>query len=132
MPSPSEVFLRLVESLAAKKTDDLHLLYAEDAFVTHPFAYPESRFEGREALREHFAQVPGMPFEMTVRDVVVHETADPEVIVAEFVYDGRNTATGVRFTVPNIFVMRIRDGLIVEARDYAHHRAFAEALGSRS
>lgn len=132
MPSPHEVFLQVVEGLAAKKTADLHLLYAEDAFVTHPFAHPESRFEGREALREHFAQVPSMPFEMTVRDVVVHETADPEVIVAEFSYDGRNTGTGARFTIPNIFVMRIRDGLIVEARDYAHHRAFTEAMGARS
>ncbi|MEV4255153.1 nuclear transport factor 2 family protein [Spirillospora sp. NPDC049652] len=132
MPSRHEVFLRVVESLAAKKTGDLHLLYAEDALVTHPFAHPESRLEGREALREHFARVPGMPFEMAVRDVVVHETADPEVIVAEFAYDGRNTGTGARFTVPNIFVMRIRDGLIVEARDYADHRAFAEAMGTGS
>ncbi|WP_051468021.1 nuclear transport factor 2 family protein [Actinomadura oligospora] len=132
MPSPKEVFLRVVESLAAKKVDDLHLLYAEDAVVSHPFTHPESRFEGREALREHFAQVPGMPFEMTVRDVVVHETSDPEVIVAEFAYDGRNTGTGARFTVPNIFVMRIRDGLIVEARDYAHHRAFSAAMEARS
>jgi ketosteroid isomerase-like protein len=52
-----------------------------------------------------------------VVDVVVHETADPEVIVAEFVHE---------FTLPDdsmtkvlcLFVMRVRDGQIIESRDY--------------
>ncbi|MFC4912160.1 nuclear transport factor 2 family protein [Actinomadura gamaensis] len=128
MPEPREIFTRVVESVAAKKIDDLHLLYAEDALVTHPFAHPETRLVGRAALREHFAQVPGLPVELTVRDVVVHETSDPEVIIAEFAYAGRHTGTGAEFTVPNIFVMRVRDGLILESRDYAHHQAFADAM----
>jgi ketosteroid isomerase-like protein len=65
---------------------------------------------------------------MTARNVVVHQTADPEVIVAEFEYAGRNTETGRDFVVPNVFVMRVREGRIVESRDYAHHRAFEEAM----
>jgi ketosteroid isomerase-like protein len=61
--------------------------------------------------------------------VVVHETTDPEVIVAEFDYDGRITTTGRTFTIRNIFVLRVRDGLIVESRDYANHLVLADALG---
>jgi ketosteroid isomerase-like protein len=66
---------------------------------------------------------------MAARDVVVHETADPEVVIGEFAYVGRVLATGARFTVHNVFVLRVRDGLIVESRDYADHLAFAAATG---
>ena len=59
----------------------------------------------------------------------MHETTDPEVVIGEFTYVGRVIATGRRFTVPNVFVWRVRDGLIVEARDYADHVAFAAATG---
>ncbi|MDL4776450.1 MULTISPECIES: nuclear transport factor 2 family protein [Thermomonosporaceae] len=126
--SPRAVFQRLLDGVTEKRADELPLLYAEDAVVVHPFAEPVSPLNGRAALREHFAQVPDLPIEIRARNVVVHETADPEVIVAEFEYAGRVTTTGRAFTVPNIFVMRVRDGLIVESRDYAHHAAFAAAL----
>lgn len=49
------------------------------------------------------------------------------MIIAEFEYEGRNTETGREFVVPNIFVLRVRDGRIVESRDYAHHGAFDDA-----
>ncbi|MFC6879206.1 nuclear transport factor 2 family protein [Actinomadura yumaensis] len=128
LAAPRAVFQRLIDGVTGRRYAELPLLYAEDAVVTHPFAAPASRLVGRAGLRAHFARVPELPIEMRARDVVVHETADPEVIVAEFAYEGRVTTTGRAFTVPNIFVMRVRDGLIVESRDYAHHAAFAEAL----
>ncbi|MDL4813021.1 nuclear transport factor 2 family protein [Actinomadura opuntiae] len=126
--TPRAVFQRLIDGVTARRPEGLPELYAEDAVVVHPFARPASRLEGREALRAHFAQLETLPIEMTARNVVVHQTADPEVIVAEFEYTGRNTETGREFVVPNVFVMRIRAGHIVESRDYAHHRAFEEAM----
>ncbi|MBD2898695.1 nuclear transport factor 2 family protein [Actinomadura nitritigenes] len=126
--TPRAVFQRLIDGVTARRPDGLPQLYAEDAVVVHPFARPASRLEGREALREHFAQLETLPVEMAARNVVVHQTADPEVIVAEFEYAGRNTETGRDFVVPNVFVMRVRDGRIVESRDYAHHQAFEEAM----
>lgn len=126
--SPRAVFERLIDGVTARRPEALPRLYAEDAVVTHPFARPASRLEGRAALRDHFARLESMPVEMAARNVVVHQTADPEVIVAEFEYAGRNTETGRSFVVPNIFVLRVRDGRIVESRDYAHHAAFAEAM----
>jgi ketosteroid isomerase-like protein len=122
------VFERLVEGVARGRWDELPGLYAEDAVVVHPLdrAGP---LAGREALRRHFAAGAGMGLEMAVRDLVVHETADPEVVIGEFAYEGRVTATGRRFTVHNVFVLRVRDGLIVESRDYADHLAFAAATG---
>ncbi|MEU6749439.1 nuclear transport factor 2 family protein [Spirillospora sp. NPDC046719] len=126
--TPRAVFQRLIDGVTARRPDGLPQLYAEDAVVVHPFARPASRLEGREALREHFARLETLPVEMTARNVVVHQTADPEVIVAEFEYAGRNTETGRDFVVPNVFVLRVRHGRIVESRDYAHHQAFEEAM----
>ncbi|MFD0534481.1 nuclear transport factor 2 family protein [Actinomadura luteofluorescens] len=60
--------------------------------------------------------------------MLVHDTGDPEVIVAEFGYDGRVTASGRAFRVANIQVLRVRDGLIAETRDYHDHPGFARAL----
>jgi uncharacterized protein len=127
--TPREVFERLVDGVTRRRWDDLPGLYAEDTLVIHPFATPAEPLAGREALRRHFAAAAGMDLEMTARDVVVHETADPEVVIGEFAYEGRVTTTGRSFTVRNVFVLRVRDGLIVESRDYADHLAFAAATG---
>jgi ketosteroid isomerase-like protein len=51
------------------------------------------------------------------------------VIVAEFAYQGRVEETGEAFTVPCVLVMRIRDGLIIESRDYIDPVASARAWG---
>jgi len=59
--------------------------------------------------------------------MVVHRTADPEVVVAEFSYAG--TADRGDFAVPCVFVVRVRDGRIVESRDYGDHIGFARAFG---
>jgi uncharacterized protein len=126
--TPRAVFQRLIDGITSLRPEELPLLYARDAVVVHPFAHPASRLEGREALREHFAQLETLPLELKARNVVVHQTADPEVIITEFEYACRNTETGREFVVPNIFVLRVRDGHIVESRDYAHHRAFDEAM----
>jgi ketosteroid isomerase-like protein len=59
---------------------------------------------------------------------VFHEGADPELIVAEFEYAG-TVGDGNPVLATNIFVKRIRDGLIVESRDYGDHVAMAAATG---
>jgi len=58
----------------------------------------------------------------------VHETADREVIVAEFAYACTIAATGAAYRLPCVFVLRVRDGLIVESRDYIDPLATARAL----
>jgi ketosteroid isomerase-like protein len=127
--TPREVFERIIDGVTHRRWDELPGLYAEDAVVTHPFATAAEPLRGREALRRHFAAGAGMDLAMTARDVVVHETADPEVIIGEFAYEGLVTTTDRPFTIRNVFVLRVRDGLIVESRDYADHLAFAAATG---
>jgi uncharacterized protein len=127
---PEAIFRHLVFGVAAGTFAELPDLYAEDAHVEHPFhPLAEPALVGRSSLREHFnaaAEAPHLP--RTVENIHVHQTSDPEVIVAEFVY---------RFTkvdkatvdVPCVFILRVRDGEIVESRDYIHHLASAHARG---
>ncbi|SNS52074.1 nuclear transport factor 2 family protein [Actinomadura mexicana] len=128
--SPHEVFARLSAGISAGRWHELAALYAEDAVVEQPFALPSAapRLEGRAAIDRHFRAAARGPLDLRARDVVVHETGDPEVIVAEFGYDGRVTTSGRAFRTANIQVLRVRDGLIAETRDYHDHPGLARAM----
>jgi uncharacterized protein len=49
------------------------------------------------------------------------------VIVGEFAYLGTVKGSDESFHVPCVLVMRVRDGEIVESRDYVDHAAMARA-----
>jgi uncharacterized protein len=118
---------RLSAEQIEAQLDDLAALYAEHTDVRHPFApLGDTPLRTRAELRRHFAGAPrGLDrFEPVGH---VHETADPEVVVFEFAYEG--SAGGRPFTIPCVFVVRVRDGVIVESRDYTDHGAAARALG---
>jgi len=50
--------------------------------------------------------------------------------VAEFEYHGAAAESGEPTAVPCVFVLRVRDGEIVESRDYIDHVASARARGA--
>ncbi|WP_405020398.1 nuclear transport factor 2 family protein [Kitasatospora sp. NBC_00070] len=132
--SPREVFRKLSEGITAGRYTELAELYAEGAVVETVFApVGPRRFEGRAVLAERFAQVAAdSPVRLTATNVVVRETEDPEVIVAEFDYLVHHRVTGRDFSAGNIQVLRVRDGLIVSSRDYHDHLALAVAGGELS
>ena len=122
---------RLTPQEREAQLDRLAACYAEDTDVRHPMAVaPGSPLRTRADVREHFAraaaQLRGLERFETV-DAVVHATTDPEVVIFEFGY--AISAGGREFTVPNIYVVRVREGQIVESRDYTHHVAMARGLG---
>ncbi|MET9959956.1 nuclear transport factor 2 family protein [Streptomyces sp. NPDC006326] len=129
--SPREVFQKLIEGIAAGRYTELAELYAEDAVVETVFEpVGPRRFEGRAVLKERFAQVAAhSPVELTPLNVVVRETDDAEVVVAEFDYRVHHRVTGKTFESANVQVLRVRDGLIVGSRDYHDHLALAVASG---
>jgi ketosteroid isomerase-like protein len=131
---PSAVFRALVEGVAAGRWDELAELYADDAIVNHPFdPLGGEPLKGRDAIEQHFAAAAkAPPLSRRVSNVVTHSTADPEVLVAEFEYRGRAPGAAAEYSIPCIFVMRVREGKIVESRDYVHHIASASARGMLS
>jgi ketosteroid isomerase-like protein len=119
MNSPRDVFAALSDGISEGRFDELSALYAEDTVVEHPQAVPRpTRLTGRDALHQRFTGVLAGAVRLKRKNVVVHETTDPEVIVAEYDYDAESVETGRTTTTANIQVLRVRDGLIVHSRDY--------------
>ncbi|GAA1163065.1 ketosteroid isomerase-like protein [Kitasatospora gansuensis] len=127
--SPREVFQKLIGGITAGRFAELPELYAEDAVVETVFEpVGPRRIEGRAALEERFALVSvSTPVQLTATNVLIRTTDDPEVIVAEWDYQVHHRVTGRDFEVANIQVLRVRDGLIVNSRDFHDHLALVVA-----
>ncbi|NUP50546.1 MAG: nuclear transport factor 2 family protein [Catenulispora sp.] len=132
MPSPREVFEHMQRSWLAADGGRFDDLLADDAVVEMPFAPAgrASRIEGRERFRAFAApQRAAFPVRFDeVRDVVVHDTADPEVIVVEYELAGTVTTTGRRASAPFIGVLRVHNGKIARWREYQDMPAITAAL----
>lgn len=132
--SPREVFLALVNGVAEGRWEELPDLYAEQTHVVHPFdPLRAPALRTRDELRAHFTPTDASPRpHRRPANITIHETTDPEVIVAEFEYQGTIAATGEPFAQPAIFVLRVRNGEIVESRDYFDHMSTAHVRGQLS
>jgi len=132
-PGPRDLFARMKRNWLSPAAPVMDSLLAEDAVVEIPFAAPDRprRFQGRAQFLA-FAQAAraSLPVRFTdCRDVAIHDTADPEVIVVEYELTGIVTTTGHRATAGFIGVLRARDGQIVTWREYQDTLAIAQALG---
>ena len=127
--SPRDLVERFLDHVDRGEWMALPDLYADLAVVDQPFAKPTPlHLEGRDTIRQHFAAAARAPVRLRVIARRVLETADPEVVVAEYDYDGHASTTGRDFVVANVQIFRIRDGKILATRDYHDHSAFAAAL----
>ncbi|MFC7532675.1 nuclear transport factor 2 family protein [Actinoplanes sp. GCM10030250] len=131
--TPREIFDRMRDRwLANVSTYDPEVL-ADDVVVEMPFAapgHPRRREGKREVLAFTEAGRAAFPVRFEdCRNVVVHETADPEVIVVEYELVGTHTRTGVTASAPFIGVLRARDGRLAHWREYQHTLAIAQAVG---
>jgi ketosteroid isomerase-like protein len=108
-------------------------LFAPDGVLRYPFAAPgmPAELRGRETIREfHGAAAAGRSLlEIAGVDVVVRETDDPEVVVAEIEHHGHSHGTGAPYRFRAIGVIRVRDGEIVDYDDYMDPIAMAALLG---
>lgn len=120
---------RLTDQQRQVQVDQLADLYAEHTDVRHPLApLGDTPLRTRDELRRHFAEAPdARGFDRFEAEGEVHQTADPEVVVFEFRYVG--SVDGHSFALPCIFVTRVRDGVIIESRDYGDHVGLARTFG---
>jgi len=130
-PRPRDVLLQILQGVSEKRWDDLPALYAEVTDVRHPISPAGvAPLLNRDDLRRHFTAAAAATerLRFSPEDVRILETEDPEVVIAEFEYRGKNLDTGRAFAVPCVFVTRVRNGQVVESRDYIYMQAFAAAL----
>ncbi|MER6947567.1 nuclear transport factor 2 family protein [Nonomuraea sp. NPDC000554] len=129
-PSAKQVAAQLIEAGAANDHDTLVGLYAPDVVIEIPFAPPgvPTRATGRDHLRARLEAVAGAWRFDRADAIDLRETADPDVVVAEYTLHGSVTATGTRFSLTYVVIITVRDGLIVHSRDYGNPLAAAELL----
>jgi ketosteroid isomerase-like protein len=131
VPTAREVVDTLLHAIV-HSPDALAELYAPQVVIEMPFGpplTPARRETGREELR---AQIKAGAAERTytsVENVSIHETTDPDVVVAEFEVHGRLLADDRPFALPFLMIITVRDGLIVSSRDYNNPVVSAQVLG---
>jgi ketosteroid isomerase-like protein len=133
MDTPREVAEKLVAGISAGHFDQVAALYAEDCLIEIPYVFgaTPNRIEGGDSVRAHFRGADQIPFVLRARDHVVHETADPELVVSEWDYVVTAKATGRTGTFANVQLLRVRDGLIVHSKDFHDHRGLAELAAAQ-
>jgi ketosteroid isomerase-like protein len=109
--------------------------YADDFEMEGPFALPKPiKLKGREYIlglvkaadAARNGKLPRMYEKLEVRDLEIHETTDPGVVIAEWIY--RSHIGDQVLDNANIIVVTVRNGKIVKSRDY--HDSIRRSLGN--
>ncbi|MDH2429161.1 nuclear transport factor 2 family protein [Sphaerisporangium sp. TRM90804] len=131
LAGPREAFERFRDHLLAGTSAGLETFLADDAVVETPFAPPGAprHIEGREAFAaravpQREALLKRIRF-TAVRDVIVHETADPQVAFIEYELEATREPDGLRAAAPFAVVVRVENGRVTLWREYQNPTAMA-------
>jgi ketosteroid isomerase-like protein len=131
--SPRDTVERFLRAAVSERPEDMADCYAANVVIEMPFAqaalYPVRIETGREELRARFGAGRAVRRYERLDNVVIHETADPEVVITEYDLHGRFVETGRPFAQSYVMVMTIRNGRIVHTRDYTDPIEGAKLLG---
>lgn len=131
--SPRQTAERFLRAAVSPDPGGMADCYAPSVVIEMPFAagplYPARIETTREELRARFQAGAASRRYKHLGNAVVHETTDPEVVIAEYELHGELTGTAEPFSLRFLMVMTIRDGQIVHTRDYANPIAGARVLG---
>jgi ketosteroid isomerase-like protein len=126
-----EIVERMLQAGRVMDIDTFIGLMAPDGYIEWPYRPPgvPARVRGRTEIHKHLTQAAQafITFD-EYRDVVVHETTDPEVIIVEYEAYGTLVATGAPFRQTVIAVFRVRNGQILSYRDYLNPLPLMAAL----
>jgi uncharacterized protein (TIGR02246 family) len=130
--TPAEVLARRTQMILSRDADGFADLFAPDAVFESRFAGRSGmppRMEGREQIRAYTRQITSSPLRVDDYEVTeLYQTQDPEIVIAEVRAEATLTTTGRSITATSIHVLRIREGQILLARDYANPLALENAL----
>lgn len=132
--SARQVFERFMEHALAYSPDQMVALYAPDAVLEMPFAPPgmPDREVGVEAMHGRLARGAQTRRHTGIDELVVHETPDPDKIIAEWRLHGEVIETGETFSRRFLMIIQTKDDRIVSARDYWDSMAVASLLARTS
>ncbi|AGZ44691.1 nuclear transport factor 2 family protein [Actinoplanes friuliensis] len=126
-----EIVERLLRAGREVDIDTFVGLMAPEGYLEWPYRPPgvPARVEGRTAIRRHLTEAAEAFITIDDhRNVVIHESLDPEVVIVEYDAHGRVVRTGAPFEQTVIAVFRVRDGQVLSCRDYLNPLPLLEAL----
>jgi ketosteroid isomerase-like protein len=129
--SSRDVVERVLRAGRERHIETFLELMASDGYVEWPYrpAGVPGRLQGRAEIRDHLTKVAKNLIRFDeYRNVMMHETTDPEVIIVEYDAHGVVVATGAPFEQTVIAVIRVRNGQILSYRDYVNPLPLAAAL----
>ncbi|MCX4429908.1 MULTISPECIES: nuclear transport factor 2 family protein [Streptomyces] len=120
--APCEVLQHFLRLTADGPSEAMADLFTTDAVFEMPYLPPGAPVQepGRDAFRAHLHEGAKLQKFTAVDHVQVHETTDPELVVADYRLHGRVLATGKQFAFDMVMFARIRDGLITWSRIYSN------------
>jgi ketosteroid isomerase-like protein len=130
--SARQTIERFLEAAVSPAPGDMADCYAGQFVIEMPFAGglgPERIETTREEFRARVTAGLASRRYTRATDVRIHETADPEVVVAEYRLEGHQVADASPFSLAFVMVVRVVDGLIVHSRDYGNPIDGARLLG---
>jgi uncharacterized protein len=128
-----ETVERMLRAGREMDTETFVGLMAPDGYIEWPYrpAGAPARLQGRTEIRTFLTDSAKVLIRFDeYRNEVIHETIDPEVVIAEYEAYGAVIATGAPFQQTVIAVFRIRNGEVLSYRDYINPLPLAEALAS--
>ncbi|MEV8066848.1 nuclear transport factor 2 family protein [Streptomyces sp. NPDC085995] len=126
--SPAALYRHSLRLLLDKDIPAWVALWAEDGLMEFPFA-PEGwprRLEGKEAVAAYMRHYPDHIDLRDFPDLWIHQTTDPQTIVAEMRGTGRLVKNDAPFDMAYVAVVTVRDGRIASYRDYWNPLAVQE------
>ncbi|WP_024820691.1 nuclear transport factor 2 family protein [Arthrobacter sp. 31Y] len=135
MTSPSAQLTRqLIELMSSARFEQALLMYSEDIVLKDVFGLPHAHeIHGLAELRNFYAPLltnegARMYEGLQVRNLVITETTDPDLAIAQWDYVS-STSDG-EVVNANVIVVRTLKGKIVESIDYHNHITRAAASGA--
>ena len=105
-------------------------MFAVDGVLEYPYAPPglNTPIVGRDAIIANFQRLRKFLRVDGVADVTEIEVRDPDTVVLEFSGRGEGLITKEAYNQRYISVIRLRDGNIVQYKDYWNPIAFLQAV----
>lgn len=120
----------LGDNLASTATSFVEMM-AEDGVMEFPYfsANEPMRLHGREAVRQHLANLAGLIEIDSFHDLTVHASQTPGVFILQMQCTGTAVTTGLPYNQRYISVITVAAGYIVNYLDYWNPLVVAAALG---
>ena len=135
--TPAEIVAALIDLMSKQKVQEALALYHDDVDVRVEFGLPhrhEVKGKARlqslvQALKEQNQGTRARMYQdISVENLVIHQTTNPDIVIAEWTY--RSRINGATVENPNIIVVECREGKVYRSRDYHNHVTRAVADGT--